>query len=83
MEGSSTILPINENTNTISLLFQSIEKKVMYGKAKEDVREIINALLRYKNINIMSGAVCIDQVHLSVVIPPKISVSEHGILKGK
>ena len=33
----------------------------MYGKAKEDVREIINALLRYKNINIMSGAVCIDQ----------------------
>ena len=55
----------------------------MYGKAKEDVREIINALLRYKNINIMSDVVCIDQVHLSVVIPPKISVSEHGILKGK
>lgn len=55
----------------------------MYGKAKEDVREIINALLRYKNINIMSGVVCIDQVHLSVVIPPKISVSEHGIFKRK
>lgn len=55
----------------------------MYGKAKEDVREIINALLRYKNINIMLGAVCIDQVRLSVVIPPKISVSEHGIFKRK
>ena len=55
----------------------------MYGKAKEDVREIINPLLRYKNINIMLGAVCIDQVRLSVVIPPKISVSEHGISKRK
>ena len=47
-------------------------KKVLYGKVREDVREII------------AGAVCIDHVHLSVAIPPKFSVSDFmGYLKGK
>ena len=47
-------------------------KKVLYGKVREDVREII------------AGAVCIDHVHLSVAIPPKLSVSDFmGYLKGK
>lgn len=59
-------------------------KKVLYGKVKEDVREIINTLCRYKNVEIIVGAVCIDHVHLSVAIPPKISISEFmGYLKGK
>ena len=32
----------------------------------------------------MAGAVCIDHVHLSVAIPPKMSVSKFmGYLKGK
>ena len=47
-------------------------KKVLYGKVREDVREII------------AGAVCIDHVHLIVAIPPKLSVSDFmGYLKGK
>lgn len=49
-----------------------------------DVREIIATLCKYKNIEIIAGAVCIDHVHLSVAIPPKQSVSEFmGYLKGK
>ena len=56
----------------------------MYGKVREDVREIISTLCKYKNVEIIAGAVCIDHVHLSVAIPPKLSVSDFmGYLKGK
>ena len=59
-------------------------KKVLYGKVREDVREIISTLCRYKDVEIIAGAVCIDHVHLSVAIPPKLSVSNFmGYLKGK
>ena len=56
----------------------------MYGKVREDVREILNTLCKYKNVEIIAGAVCVDHVHLSVAIPPKLSVSDFmGYLKGK
>lgn len=59
-------------------------KKQLYGKIKEDVREIIGTLCKYKNVEIIAGAVCEDHVHLSVAIPPKISISNFmGYLKGK
>ena len=59
-------------------------KKVLYGKVREDVREIISILCKYKSVEIIAGAVCIDHVHLSVAIPPKLSVSDFmGYLKGK
>ena len=59
-------------------------KKVLYGKVREDVREILNTLCTYKNVEIIAGAVCVDHVHLSVAIPPKLSVSDFmGYLKGK
>ena len=51
-------------------------KKVLYGKLRDDVREIISTLCQYKNVEIVAGAVCIDHVHLSVAIPPKMSVSK-------
>ncbi len=50
-------------------------KKVLYGKAREDVREIINTLCEYKNVDVIAGAVYIDHVHLDVAISPKFSVS--------
>ena len=35
-------------------------------------------------MEIIAGAVCIDHIHLSVAIPPKLSISEFmGYLKGK
>ena len=48
-------------------------KKVLYGKVREDVREIISTLCKYKSVEIIAGAVCIDRVHLSVAIQPKFS----------
>ncbi len=59
-------------------------KKVLYGKLKRDVREIIATLCRYKDVEIIDGAVCTDHIHLSVAIPPKYSISNFmGYLKRK
>ena len=41
-------------------------------------------LCKYKDVEIIEGAVCPDHVHLCVSIPPKLSVSQFmGYLKGK
>ena len=37
-------------------------KRIMYGKLKADVREIIKRLCDYRNIEIIEGAVCADHV---------------------
>ena len=59
-------------------------KKILFGQLKQDVREIITTLCKYKDVEIISGAVCSDHVHLGVSIPPKMSVSSFmGYLKGK
>ena len=59
-------------------------KKQLYGQIKTDVREIISTLCKYKNVEIIAEAVCEDHIHLSVALPPKISVSTFmGYLKGK
>ena len=59
-------------------------KKKMYGVVRDDVREIIRTLCKYKKVEIIAGAVCGDHVHLCVSIPPKLSVSDFvGYLKGK
>ena len=48
------------------------------------MREIIRTLCGYKGVEIIDGAVCPDHVHLSVSIPPKMSISTFmGYLKGK
>ena len=59
-------------------------KKILYGRVKNDVREIISTLCKYKDVDIIAGAVCVDHIHLSVAIPPKISIANFmGYLKGK
>ena len=59
-------------------------KKVLYGQLRNDVREIITMLCRYKGVKIISGAVCVNHIHISVSMPPKISISSFmGYLKGK
>ena len=59
-------------------------QKVLYEKVRNDVWEIIRTLCQYKNVEIIAGAVCIDYVHLSVAIPPKINISNFmRYLKGK
>ena len=48
------------------------------------MREIISTLCKYKDVEIIAGAVCVDYIHLSVPIPPTLNVSRFmGYLKGK
>lgn len=55
-----------------------------YRKLRNDVREIISTLCKYREVQIIDGAVCVNHIHLSVVIPPKLSISSFmGYLKGK
>lgn len=62
----------------------SYRKKVLYGKLRRDVREIISILCKYKDVAIIDGAVCEEHIHLSVGIPPKINISSFmEYLKGK
>ena len=59
-------------------------RKIMYGKLKHDIRDIIRRLCDYRNVEIVEGNVCTDHIHLCLKIPPKLSVSEFmGYLKGK
>ena len=53
-------------------------KRIMYGKSKADVREIIKRLCDYRNIEIIEGAVCADHVHLCLSIRDVIAY-----IKGK
>jgi putative transposase len=51
---------------------------------RDDVREIISTLCKHKNVEIIARTVCMDHVHLSVAVLPKISISSFtGNLKGK
>lgn len=59
-------------------------KEVLYGKMREDVREILSTLCEYTNVEIITGAVGSEHVHLSVAISLKLSISSFiGYLKGK
>ena len=56
----------------------------MYGQLRKDILEIIRQLCRYKGVEILSGSVSKDHIHLCVKIPPKMSVAYFmGYLKGK
>ena len=59
-------------------------QKRLYGKIREDIQRIIRTLCEYKKVEIVNGAVCKDHIHMNVIIPPKLSVSQFvGYLKGK
>ena len=59
-------------------------QKKLYGEVRDDVREIIKTLCNFKKVEIITGAVCIDHIHLCVSVPPKLSISDFmGYLKGK
>ena len=59
-------------------------QKRLYGQLRTDVKEIIKKLCEYKKVEIVNGAVCSNHVHINVIVPPKLSISEFvGYLKGK
>ena len=59
-------------------------RKVIYGKYRQVIGQIIRQLCEYKGIEIVEANACVDHIHMLVKIPPKYSVSSiMGYLKGK
>jgi putative transposase len=57
---------------------------VIYGQLKKDIGEILRKLCGYKEVEILEANACKDHIHMYVMIPPKLSVSDFmGYLKGK
>jgi len=59
-------------------------RKVLYGRVRQELREILRELAKQKESEIIEGHLCPDHVHMMIRIPPKHSVSEVvGYIKGK
>ena len=59
-------------------------RKMIYNELREDIKEIIKDLCKWKGIKIIEGQMMSDHVHLLLSIPPKYSISSvMGYLKGK
>ena len=43
-------------------------KKKLFGQMKRDVREILSTLCKYKGVEIIEGAVCVDHVHVYQIL---------------
>lgn len=50
-------------------------KKKLFRQLRGDVREILSTLYKYKGVEVIEGAVCVNHVRMCVSIPPKISIS--------
>src|SRR5690625_7541106 len=59
-------------------------KKIIYGKYKKSIGQILRALCERKGVVIREANACVDHIHMLVSIPPKLGVSQFmGYLKGK
>jgi len=59
-------------------------KKVLYGKIRKRVGEVIRDLCRQRGVELVEGHLMADHVHMCLQIPPKFSVAfVIGFLKGK
>ena len=58
------------------------DKKVLYGKLRKRIGEILRELCRYKGIEILEAHAVVDHIHM--YISPKYSIAMTiGYLKGK
>lgn len=59
-------------------------RKIIYGKIKIDIGNMLRKLCEYKKVEILEAEACKDHIHMLLSIPPKYSVSQIiGYLKGK
>lgn len=59
-------------------------RRIIYGKIKTDIVQILRKLCEYKDVEIIEAIVCLYHINMLVSTPPKISVAQFmGYLKGK
>lgn len=66
------------------VIIPKYRRKVIYGRLRERIREILRELCRQREVRIVEGQLMADHIHLCLSIPPKYSVAYIiGFLKGK
>ena len=59
-------------------------KKVLYGRLRYRIREVLRELCRQGEIGVVEGHLMPDHVHMLLSVPPKYSIANTvGFLKGK
>ena len=59
-------------------------RQIIYGKIKADVGKILRELSERKGVEIIEAECCPDHIHMLVMNPPHMSVSQYmGYLKSK
>ena len=51
-------------------------RKVMFGKLRKDVGEILGKVCKMEGVTILKAATLPEHVHMYVSIPPKLNVSK-------
>ena len=59
-------------------------RKIIYGKIKKYIGEILRKLCEQKGVEIIEAEACKDHIHMLVSIPPHISIAQFmGYIMGK
>jgi putative transposase len=59
-------------------------KKIIYGKLRHQIGELLRQLCRQKEIELLEGHAMVDHVHMLLSVPPRYSIAiTVGYLKGK
>jgi putative transposase len=66
------------------VIIPKYRKRMLYGKVKKHVGEVIREVCRQRGIELLEGHLMPDHIHMCVSIPPKHSVAfAIGFIKGK
>ena len=66
------------------VIIPKYRKRMLYGKVKKHVGEVIKEVCRQRGIELIEGHLMPDHIHMCVSIPPKHSVAfAIGFIKGK
>ena len=66
------------------VIIPKYRKRMLYGKLKKHVGEVIKEVCRQRGIELVEGHLMPDHIHMCVSIPPKHSVAfAIGFIKGK
>ena len=66
------------------VILPKYRRKVMYGKMRRGIGQILRDLCRQKNIELVEGKAMPDHIHMLLSVPPRYSIAMAiGYLKGK
>ena len=66
------------------VIIPKYRKRILYGKLKKHVGEVIREICRQRGIELIEGHLMPDHIHMCLSIPPKHSLAfAIGFIKGK